>query len=316
MNNTTSPLRGLKVLDLTHRLPGPLASKYLADLGAEVTKVEDSVLKDPFLDGFFAQFDPSFSSWYDELNKAKKVLRLQLNSLEGLEKLKAELATHDVILMAYGEKSKTQYGLHPAALNSLGAVVMELKASEIGSQNQHDLNILATSGFLKLHLASVNPAQSPYVAPPFLPVAGAAFAQRVALQTLALVWQQKQRQKEGITSTLHQICYLDEAFMDSFGPLWGHALQKRGQTKFLHNGAYPCYCIYQTKEGNWLAVAAVEEKFWKQWVTLLNLTLDAGERFNQTPRVFNLLSDSIKQKTAAEWLAILKDLDICVSVVS
>ena len=48
------PLEGLKIIDLSHRLPGPLCGKILVDLGAEVIKIEDHVFQDPFLSGLFS----------------------------------------------------------------------------------------------------------------------------------------------------------------------------------------------------------------------------------------------------------------------
>ena len=64
-------LKGKVILDLSHRLPGPLAGKVLADMGAEVIKVEDQKFKDPFIHGLFAEMDPSFPHWYEELNSNK-----------------------------------------------------------------------------------------------------------------------------------------------------------------------------------------------------------------------------------------------------
>ena len=58
-------LEGIKILDFTHRLPGPLAGKILSDMGAEVIKVEDIKHKDPFLSGMFSEFDQSFENWYE-----------------------------------------------------------------------------------------------------------------------------------------------------------------------------------------------------------------------------------------------------------
>ena len=59
-------LKGIKIIDFSHRLPGPLAGKILSDLGAEVIKIEDETHKDPFLSGMFSHFDESFKIWYDK----------------------------------------------------------------------------------------------------------------------------------------------------------------------------------------------------------------------------------------------------------
>ena len=70
----------LKFIDLTHRLPGPLAGKILCDLGYEVIKIEDEQHKDPFLSGKFSEFDNSFEDWYKELNQQKRLVRLNFRS--------------------------------------------------------------------------------------------------------------------------------------------------------------------------------------------------------------------------------------------
>ena len=59
----------IKILDLTHRLPGPLAGMVLSDLGYDVIKIEDEKHKDPFLAGAFSDFDDSFEDWYRVLNQ-------------------------------------------------------------------------------------------------------------------------------------------------------------------------------------------------------------------------------------------------------
>ena len=62
------PLSGKTILDLSHRLPGPMAGKLLGDLGARVIKVEDKKFKDPFIYGLFAEMDNSFPIWYENIN--------------------------------------------------------------------------------------------------------------------------------------------------------------------------------------------------------------------------------------------------------
>ena len=81
-------LKGIKIIDFTHRLPGPLAGKILTDLGAEVIKVEDIKHKDPFLSGMFSVFDASFEDWYEELNKGKKIIRLDFKATDIKEQIK------------------------------------------------------------------------------------------------------------------------------------------------------------------------------------------------------------------------------------
>src|SRR6478752_630200 len=94
----------LRILDLTHRLPGPLAGKVLSDLGYEVYKIEDEKHKDPFLAGAFSEFDDSFEDWYKELNKDKKIIRLDFKSPEIKTVMKGYLKEADGVLLSLSPK--------------------------------------------------------------------------------------------------------------------------------------------------------------------------------------------------------------------
>src|SRR5690606_37853355 len=148
-------LKGITIIDLTHRLPGPLAGKVLSDLGAHVIKIEDEIHKDPFLEGSFAEFDESFTDWYQELNKKKQVKRFDFKSPSIKEDIKKELMKADGILLSLSPKLKEKLGLDELSLRKLNKplCVVELKASQFGKQAMHDLNALAASGFLSLHVA-------------------------------------------------------------------------------------------------------------------------------------------------------------------
>ena len=86
------PLYGKVILDLSHRLPGPMAGKLLGDLGAKVIKVEDKKFKDPFIFGLFAEMDNSFPIWYENINKNKEIqkIRFKYNGSNFLIKLNEE----------------------------------------------------------------------------------------------------------------------------------------------------------------------------------------------------------------------------------
>lgn len=299
-------LKGIKIIDLTHRLPGPLAGKILHDLGAEVIKIEDEKHKDPFLSGIFSAFDNSFEDWYKELNAGKKIIRLDFKSPEIKKKIAEIIHEADGILLSLSPKLKGTLGLTDQELQGELAVV-ELEASSTHNKAMHDLNALAISGYLSLHVAHETDAIVP---PPFLPVAGIAFGQQVATQLLANLIASKKSK-----SVVKTISYLHDTADNIFHPFWSKELRHQKRTKFLHNGAYPCYCLYRCKDENYVALAAVEEKFWSDFIATFDVSLDLERRFNTDPASFQIVADTFAKLTANEIEAKASDKELCLSIV-
>jgi crotonobetainyl-CoA:carnitine CoA-transferase CaiB-like acyl-CoA transferase len=297
-------LKGLRIIDLTHRLPGPLAGKILHDLGAEVIKVEDEKHRDPFLSGMFSEFDKSFENWYEELNGSKKIIRLDFKSPDIKKQIAEIVKDADGVLLSLSPKLKTGLGLDHF---SGKLAVVELEASSSHNKAMHDLNALAISGYLSLHVAHET---DDIVPPPFLPVAGIAFGQQVATQMLAnIIASQK------ANSVVKTISYLHDTTDSIFHPFWSKKLRNEKRTKFLHNGAYPCYCLYRCKDANYVALAAVEEKFWSDFIATFKVPLALEKRFNTDPSSFRIVADTFAKLTAGEIEAKSNDKELCLSIV-
>lgn len=299
-------LSGIKIIDLTHRLPGPLAGKILHDLGAQVIKVEDEKHRDPFLSGMFSEFDRSFENWYEELNGKKRIVRLDFKSPEIKKEIAHLLEDADGLLLSLSPKLKANLGLEDSNLVRELAVV-ELEASSTHNKAMHDLNALAISGYLSLHVAHET---DDIVPPPFLPVAGIAFGQQVATQMLANIISSKKSR-----SLVKTVSYLHDTADAIFHPFWSKELRDQKKTKFLHNGAYPCYCLYRCKDANYVALAAVEEKFWTDFIATFQVPLELGKRFNTDPASFRVVADTFAKLTAKEIEAMASDKELCLSIV-
>ena len=299
----------LRILDLTHRLPGPLAGKVLSDLGYEVIKIEDEKHKDPFLAGPFSDFDNSFEDWYKELNKDKKIVRLDFKSTDIKSVMAGYLKEADGVLLSLSAKLKLSLGLDDESLKALGTTlaVVELEASKSHKKAMHDLNALALSGFLALHLAHEN---DQIVDPPFFPIAGIAFGQQVATQILANIIAAREKK-----SLVKSVSYLYETAEQILNPFWSKELQGQKRTKFLHNGAYPCYSLYRLKDGNYVALAAVEDKFWTDLIALFNIGLPLENRFDRDPKAFQKVADTFAKLDASEIENIAHDKELCLSIV-
>jgi crotonobetainyl-CoA:carnitine CoA-transferase CaiB-like acyl-CoA transferase len=300
-------LKGIKIIDFTHRLPGPLAGKILADLGAEIIKIEDVTHKDPFLSGMFSDFDRSFENWYEELNKKKKVIRLDFKNPEAKIEIRKHLEGASGLMLSLSPKLKTLLGLNDEDLKNLKLAVVELEASSTHNKAMHDLNALAISGYLSLHVAHEN---DPIVAPPFLPVAGIAFGQQVATQLLANIIESNRK-----SSFVKSVSYLHDTAESIFHPFWSATLRSQKKTKFLHNGAYPCYSLYRTRDGQYVAVAAVEEKFWADLRETIGIELPLEKRFDTSSESFNLVAKKFAELTADEIERKVQNKELCISIV-
>ncbi len=304
------PLNGFTILDLSHRLPGPLGGKVLADLGAEVIKIEDQQFKDPFIEGLFAQMDPSFPRWYEELNQKKQIVRIDFKSPDAKAELARLLAKADGIIMGLPPKVRTFLGVDQTTLEQLNRPFchIELFSKRELTRGMHDLNALADTGLLKLY---VEGHQEPILDPPFLPVAGIAFGHKAATDLLAgLLQAQRQGRPQFIES------YLYEATEEILSPFWPKACRKNNETRFLHNGRYPCYALYRLKDGNYAALAAVEEKFWERFNASVGLSIPAPMRFHFEDRsIFELIAQALSKLDKPEVAKLIEQHDMCLSLV-
>lgn len=302
------PLKGMIIVDLSHRLPGPLCGKILSDLGATVIKIEDKVFQDPFLSGLFAQFDSSFVSWYENLNRGKKIERFDFNLSEDQKKIHELVTSADAVIMGLPPKTREKLKVtdKDLALNK-PYVIIELLASATEKKSMHDLNALAMTGLLSLYVAH---EQEKIVDPPFLPIAGISFGHKAATDLLAAYICAQRENKTQFVQT-----FLDQVTEEILGIFWPESDRKQGRTKFLHNGIYPCYALYQTKDKKYVALAAVEEKFWNRFCEVFGLETKLDRFYNEDESLFKLISDKLHQLTQKEIESMVADEDLCLSVI-
>lgn len=303
MNNL---LEGKTIIDLSHRLPGPLAGKLLADSGAKVIKIEDSKFKDPFIQGLFAEMDNSFPIWYKHLNKDKDVLRFDFSNPEATKKIQQLCLEADGIIMAIPPKLQKKLGVDLESLQKSDRplAIINPKASKDGAQSMHDLNALALTGLLTLH-AQTHMKED--LSPPFLPIAGINFGQKMAFDLLATMLKAKEQE-----TVISHDCYLFESTQEVFGSFWPEEL--RDHNLFLHNGLYPCYNLYQTKDGHYVVMACVEEKFWEQFCQAFDVNLSNDQRFDTSGEIHKELVSLFENLTEQQTLQKLGELDICINI--
>jgi crotonobetainyl-CoA:carnitine CoA-transferase CaiB-like acyl-CoA transferase len=300
----------MRIIDLSWRLPGPLATYFLAKQGMEVIKYEDIHHRDPFLKWYW---DPAFAEVYDAFQRVKETRLIDFGSEADATALRDAIRTADAVVMGFPPRVEAKLGLTAEQIEGEfeGICFTRLGFRPGDDHSAHDLNTMAQSNLLKMHILD---RADDIIAPPFLPVTGMFFSYHIAITVLATMLEQK-----GRSEPIQNWCYLQDAVDHAQQAYYPASIQERTPATFLHNGRFPCYNIYRTKDGGYLAVAAVEPKFWERFRALTGLTdlgdddgLADGERAAEVKR--RILA-AVKGKRTDEWRAIFAGHDSCVDLV-
>lgn len=294
-HNLDNFLKDVKICDLTSRLPGPMATMILADLGAFVVKVENSKFGgDNFKHSNFAKSTPNFLDWYKNLNKGKSLKILDFEKDEKL--LLQELSDANIILIP---DTKSIGEIIDKLDNSTPRAIIKLSGGQGQWRALHDLNAIAMTKVFKFqNLKNL----------PLLPFAGISFAQMTATTALAQL-----RAVEKANKTIVKTIYLKDITEYIFDSL--HSEQCAGNGHFLHNGAFPCYQIYSSSDGRAVCLAAIESKFWMGLSDLFKLELTDKDRFDTSGKVKKHLSEHFKQFTADELRASMAQTKVCLTII-
>ena len=250
-------LSGLRVLDLTRNLPGPFATRLLADLGASIVKVEPP------------EGDPSrpLAALFEALNHGKESRRIDFRDATALNQLRTWVAESDVMLDSFRPGVLQGMGLDAAALHALNPRLVMVSITGYGQQGPwaqragHDINFMALSGVLDQVRAHTGELALSNVQWGDL-AGGSAMA---CIAVLAAVFE-AQRTGQGrhldvsMVHGLHAHLVMPCATATLLQPLLG---RRPGAGEDLLNGVLPCYNLYATQDGRHLAVGALEFKFWK-----------------------------------------------------
>jgi crotonobetainyl-CoA:carnitine CoA-transferase CaiB-like acyl-CoA transferase len=312
------PLEGIKILDLTRLLPGPYGTMLLADLGAEVIKIEEPERGD------YYRWTPPYlnnvSSRHLLLNRNKKSVTLNLKAPEGksiLLKL-VELGA-DVLIEQFRPGVMDRLGVGYEALKKINPRIIYCSLTGYGQNGpyrdlaSHDVNYIGLGGVLGL--------TGPKGGPPVIPgiqiadLVGGGLYSVIGILTALLARQKTGRGQhidismfDGVVSLLTDgaLAY----FADGKPP---------GPGERRLTGGLPQYQVYQTKEGKYLAVGALEEKFWANLCRLIG----RPEWAEKIPREGEPRAEEMKKEMAAvfrtrtqkEWLDLLMNEDTCVGPV-
>jgi alpha-methylacyl-CoA racemase len=308
------PLEGIRVLDFSTLLPGPLATLMLAEAGAEVIKIERPERGDEM-----RSYEPKFgadSVNFALLNRGKRSIALDLKAPGALDELMPLIRSADVVVEQFRPGVMDRLGLGYDALAKVNPRIIYCAITGYGQYGPraevaaHDLNYVAETGLLSL-AAGADGAP----VPPAALVADIGGGSCPAVINILLALRQRDRTGTG--------CKLDIAMSDNLftfmywaignGLVAGKWPRPGGD---LVTGGSPRYNVYRTRDDRFVAAAPLEQKFWKNFCEAIGLTGDLRNDAADPAATTRAVGQLIRQKTAGEWRAIFAGKDLCCCIMA
>ncbi|WP_342511010.1 CaiB/BaiF CoA-transferase family protein [Sporosarcina sp. FSL K6-1522] len=306
-------LEGIRVVDLTNLLPGPFATNIFAELGAEVIKVERPDGGDPS-----RQMVPGL---YEMLNSRKKSLTLDLKDESDKSTLRKLLRESDVLIEGFRPGVMDRLGFGKDEVAKLNSELIYCSISGYGQSGPyrdapgHDLNYLAVSGILGI---SGLPNGGPEAAGG-IQIADLAASLYATISVLGALLNKARTRSNGV--------YIDVSLVESALALMSpriaeyYARNEPAKSDFMGRGAYGAYL---TKDGQYISIACVEEKFWETFCETVgmkeflldNLFNSWTKRMENAEIINRKIEAIIIRKTLSEWLSIFGEVDLPVSRVN
>lgn len=309
-----APLKGIRVLDFSTLLPGPLATLLLAEAGAEVIKIERPGRGDEM-----RSYEPKFgtdSVNFALLNRGKRSLAIDLKDAAAREKLKPLIESADVVVEQFRPGVMDRLGLGYDALTKINPRIIYCAITGYGQHGPraevaaHDINYIGDAGMLALAAGS----DGAPVPPPAL-IADIGGGTYPAVINILLALRERDRTGKG--------CKLDIAMGDNLfmflywaignGEAAGEWPTPGGD---LVTGGSPRYNVYRTRDDQFVAAAPLEQKFWENFCALIDLPADARDDSTDPAKTKRAIADRIATKTAGEWRALFAGKDVCCSIMA
>jgi crotonobetainyl-CoA:carnitine CoA-transferase CaiB-like acyl-CoA transferase len=297
-------LRGLRVLDLSQYLPGPFATRLLADMGADVVKVEPPA-GDPLRSLDTSAKPGGASPFYRMINAGKTVLALDLKNEADNAALARLVARADVLLESFRPGVLDRLGFGPDRLQALNPGLVHCALSGFGQTGPyrltsgHDLGYVAITGTLD----ATGTAETPVI--PYPPMADHAGSMQ-AVTTILGALIARGRSGKG--------CFIDVSLSESLLAWQAPALTvppARGGA--VINGGAAFYQIYRTEDGRFVTLSPLEAKFWAAFCTAVGRPDWIARQFEPLPQttLIGEVAELFAAKPRAHWDALLMPADCC-----
>jgi crotonobetainyl-CoA:carnitine CoA-transferase CaiB-like acyl-CoA transferase len=312
------PLAGLKVLDFSTLLPGPFATMMLADLGAEVLKVESPSRPDNVR--LAPPYDGEVSAVHMAVNRNKRAIALDLKTPEGVALARRLVKTYDIVLEQFRPGVMKRLGLDYETLKAENEGLIYCSLTGYGQDGPyvlragHDINYLAIAG---VHSVSGRKEHGPVPQGyPLADIGGGSYNTVVGILA-AVIHRNKtgEGQYIDVSMTDGALAYVTMVATQSLvgGENPGY------ETEFLNGGSF--YDCYRTRDGRYMSVGSIEPQFFRDLCKGIGREdliegygwgLEVGEAWAKTKAE---MVEIFASRTLDEWVAIFKDLDACVEPV-
>jgi alpha-methylacyl-CoA racemase len=301
----SGPLTGFKIIEMAGMGPGPFCGMLLADMGADVVRVERLTVSDRGID-----FPPQF----DLLNRGKRSVAIDLKTEEGKAALLNLIGQADALIEGFRPGVMERLGLGPDECQIQNPNLVYGRITGWGQEGPlaqaagHDLNYIALSGAVH----SIGPADGKPSVPLNLIGDFGGGALYLAMGILAAILE---AQKSGNGQVV------DAAMVDGVASLMTmqYALKQMGAWKGprghnLLDGGAPFYDVYETSDGKHISVAPVERRFYEELIERIGLSDTPLPKQNDPKGWSELrvrLSETFKKRTRTEWCELLEGSDAC-----
>lgn len=307
------PLSSLKILDFSTLLPGPFASLLLADMGAEVLRVESPSRMD--LLRVLPPHDGGVSASHAYLNRNKRCIALDLKQAEAVALVKQLVVEYDIVLEQFRPRVMDKLGVGYEALKAINPRLIYVSITGYGQTGPykdragHDINYLALAG-----IASYTGRRDRGPLPlgvQLADIAGGSLHGVIGL--LAAVIQRQ------VTGEGQQV---DVSMTDCAFSLHGMAgagflaagVEPQMENQALNGGSF--YDYYRTRDGRWFSVGSLEPQFMQQFCTALGRPELAARGLSPSAQDQQALKHEIEiefeKRDFAEWSQLFAGLDACV----
>lgn len=312
----TAALKGLKVLDFSTLLPGPFATLYLADMGAEVVHIESPTRPD--LVRLLPPYANGQATSHSYLNRNKQSVSLDLKDPKSIDLIKQKVSEYDIVIEQFRPDVMRRLGLDYQTLSEINPRLIYCSITGYGQTGSykdkagHDINYVALSG-----IAGHSGRQDSGPPPMGIQIADVAGGSlHAVIGILAAV---VEREKSGLGQ------YIDISMTDcavTLNNMAAAAILAGGQAQHAENehlngGTF--YDYYQTSDGRYLSIGSLEPQFMTGLSDTLDLPilLEKGGSFDQGDRqlVKAAIAEKIATKSLQQWIDVFSTLDVCVEPV-
>ena len=300
MQLNRTALSDIIILDLSRLLPGPFCSMILADHGARVISIEDRrYQKENFL--------------LTSVNRNKQHMTLNLKTAEGRSVFYQLVNKADVVIEGFRPGVVQRLGVDYDTVNDINPAIIYCAISGYGQSGSmkdkagHDVNYLAHSGVLELIGVPDRPPAIPGIQ--IADMAGGGLNAAIGI-LLALLAREKTGKGQYIDISMTDGSISLLSLLLHFQQNSGEA-PRRADMRFSHR--YACYNTYETKDGRFLSIGAVEKKFWDRLCKLFNVPEYSDLQYDEHRReeIIEFMRRTFKAKTLLQWEELLEDVDVC-----